>query len=255
MKWHLIEYSVQSGQENMDIDISLARSCHHDEAFFRLYGWKPYCISLGANQKFEDIEMEKASKESIDVVRRPTGGRAILHSEEITYSVIIPYSNELTPKKIYKDVSLALIEGLKLYDPVFVELSLEDENPHFPSLLQQPEGVLCFGSTAKNEIKFRGKKIVGSAQRKLDKVILQHGSILCGKFHRRLPEFVSVDESTRTVLYQEMNSKTIEIESITNVKTDYYKLTKCLKEGFAKYWDIKFDSVKNYKSEFSLQHS
>jgi lipoate-protein ligase A len=255
MKWHLIEYGVQTGKENMDIDISLARSCGQDEAFFRLYGWNPYCISLGANQKFEDIDTERTSKESIDIVRRPTGGRAILHAEEITYSVIIPYSHELTPKKIYKAVSLALIEGLKLYDPVFGELSLEDENPHFPSLLQQPEGVLCFGSAAKNEIKFRGKKIVGSAQRKMDKVILQHGSILCGRFHRRLPEFVAVDDSTRRSLSKEMDDKTIEIEAITNTKTDYGRLSECLKEGFSKFWEINFESVKNSKSAFSFQQS
>ncbi|HVO73690.1 MAG TPA: hypothetical protein VMT35_06680, partial [Ignavibacteriaceae bacterium] len=74
----------------MKIDIHLAEICRPEEVYFRLYRWKPYCISLGANQDLNSVDAFKAAADGIDIVKRPTGGRAILHSEEITYSVVYP---------------------------------------------------------------------------------------------------------------------------------------------------------------------
>ena len=100
MNWNLILHPGNTGKFNMDFDIALARKCAEDEAYFRIYTWKPYCISLGANQNFDDINIMKAEEDNIHVVKRPTGGRAILHAEEITYSVVIPVSAGYTPKKL-----------------------------------------------------------------------------------------------------------------------------------------------------------
>lgn len=239
MNWQLLKTGRSSGHFNMDFDLNLAQTCKPNEAFFRLYQWQPYCISLGANQNYDDINIAKANRDNIEVVKRPTGGRAILHAEEITYSVVMPI-NLLTPKEIYEKISSALIKGLELYNPLLADSELEKLQPNFPQILKQPSGVLCFGSTAKNEVKFAGKKIIGSAQRKLNNVVLQHGSILCGKLHRNLIKFINSDEETKRTLEIELTQKTIEIETILNEHVDYEKLEESLVKGFEDQWEIRF---------------
>jgi lipoate-protein ligase A len=89
MIWKVIEYSTNTGIYNMEYDLSLLSNCKKDTAFLRFYGWQPECISLGANQSFDDIDLLLAKNNNIDVVKRPTGGRAILHADELTYSVVM----------------------------------------------------------------------------------------------------------------------------------------------------------------------
>ena len=155
MIWRFIDSGFDAGKNNMSIDLELAEKVKEGEAFFRLYRWKPFCISLGANQSFEDINIEKAKADDIDVVKRPTGGRAILHAEEITYSAALPLSIGLSPKEIYEKISKALVKGLALYSPKISEnIALENEQPHFPSLLKKDSAALCFARSAKSEVKF-----------------------------------------------------------------------------------------------------
>jgi lipoyl(octanoyl) transferase len=232
MIWRFIDSGFNTGESNMQLDLQLAHNCNNDEAFFRLYRWKPFCISLGANQSIDDIDLAKTKEDGIDVVKRPTGGRAILHAEEWTYSVIMPLNFTLSPKEIYTMISLALIRGLNYYSPLLSNLELENVQPNFPKLLEEPAGVLCFASTAKNEVKFNGKKLIGSAQRKLNKTILQHGSILCGSFHRFLAGYLNVDIQKKELLRAELTDKTTEIETILNKKIDYNELKLSLIRGF-----------------------
>ncbi len=237
MIWHFLESGFDTGENNMSIDLELAAKVKSNEAFFRLYRWKPYCISLGANQSFSDINIEKAKADNIDVVKRPTGGRAILHSEEITYSVAISLSIGLTPREIYAKISNALVKGLIKYSPSLSEqIYLEENQPHFPSLLKQDSGVLCFASSAKNEVKFNAKKIIGSAQRKMNDVVLQHGSILVGTHHRKLPQYLNTGKDTIEKLNSELSKKTIELETILRKEVDYHSLSHCLKKGFEEEW-------------------
>jgi len=225
----------------MQIDFSIARNLADNEAFFRLYRWKPVCISLGANQKETEIDFQKTRRDNIDVVNRPTGGRAILHAEEWTYCAAIPLSINLTPHQIYAKISLALINGLVKYAPSLKQkLELENLQPNFPSLLKQTSGTLCFASTAKNEVKYNGKKLIGSAQRKLTNSVLQHGSILVGKYHRRLPEYLNTTEEERKILRTELTNKTTELETILNRKVNYSELKNSLIAGFEEEWKIKF---------------
>ena len=240
MNWHLIESGSHKGRFNMKFDIELAKSCPANEAFFRLYKWKPYCISLGANQLFDDINIQKAEKDGIDVVKRPTGGRAILHAEEITYSVVIPLSFGLSPKQIYSKISHALLIGLAEYNSKLTSAELENQQPNFPDLLKQPSGVLCFASTAKSEVKFDSKKIIGSAQRKFNNVVLQHGSILCGTFHRRLPEYLNKTDEEIIKLKDDLKNSTTEISTILGEDVDYEKLSESLKKGFQKEFETVF---------------
>ena len=88
-----IPYEVKAGAENMQIDSDLldwAIDTQFKDAIFRLYGWSPACISLGRNQKDDFINQQLIKDNNIDVVRRLTGGRALLHDDELTYSFICP---------------------------------------------------------------------------------------------------------------------------------------------------------------------
>lgn len=243
MIWHFIDSGSNTGAYNMKFDLDLAHNCNTQEAYFRIYQWNPYCISLGANQNYNDIDHSKTKKDGIDLVKRPTGGRAILHAEELTYSVVLPLNYEFSPREIYFKISSALMRGLEIYNPLLAKSELEKYQPDFPKLLEEPTGILCFASTAKNEVKFNAKKLIGSAQRKLNNVVLQHGSILCGPFHKKLFDYINSDEVTKNALSSELKTKTTELGTILNEEIDYQKLKTCLIAGFELEWQIKFDSV------------
>ncbi|RMD49932.1 MAG: lipoate--protein ligase family protein [Ignavibacteria bacterium] len=185
-----------------------------------------------------------AQQEGIGVVKRPTGGRAILHAEEITYSVVIPSDKIESSKSLYNKISHSLVKGLKIYDNRLNGLELESLQPHFPSLLKQESGMICFSSTARHEVKFAGKKLIGSAQRKMNGVILQHGSILLGDYHLNLPKFLNVDDESKVKLINEMKDKTISLEEILSEKTDENRLIDSLVKGFEKTWNISFEKEK-----------
>ncbi len=246
MRWTLLDRDTNTGKYNMEFDIFLSRNCKEDEAFFRLYRWKPYTISIGANQNFEEIDIDKANENNIDVVKRPTGGQAILHSEELTYSLILPSKFGLTAREVYNKTSIALSRGLAGYDERLRSVELENIQPDFRDQLTQPAGALCFASTAKSEVKFNGKKIIGSAQRKMDKVILQHGSILCGKFHSNLPYYLSNRSSIESLL-EELKNKTTEISTITDQEVNYLELSNSIISSFEAEWGISFQRDGDFK--------
>ena len=251
MKWHFIDSESSSGEFNMGLDIFLSEICEDDEAILRLYRWEPDTISLGANQNISEIDVAKCKSENIGIVKRPTGGRAILHAEELTYSLILPLAYGLSAREVYNKVSHTLSRALANYDSVLSSVELENIQPDFKSLLNNPSGALCFASTAKSEVKYKGKKLIGSAQRKMNRIILQHGSILCGKKHAELPNYLS-DKSSVDDLINEMGKKTTEIETITKNKIDYSKLKNCIKTQFENDWNLSFiDSTNLFISKFN----
>ncbi len=254
MIWHFIDTESSSGEFNMELDIFLSEICSNDEAFFRLYRWNPHTISLGANQSESEIDIAKCKTDNIGLVKRPTGGRAILHAEELTYSLILPLSFGLSAREIYNKVSVSLSVALAKYNPKLASVELENIQPNFKQLLNNPSGALCFASTAKSEVKFNGKKLIGSAQRKMSNVVLQHGSILCGKKHAELPDYL-LDKRNIQALKEELAVKTTEIESIINKKTDYRLLSKTIINQFEKDWNSNFkDSTKLFISKFKVNN-
>lgn len=234
MKWQLISYTEFTGKYNMDFDLQLVKNSDGQTPILRFYGWHPYCISIGANQSFDDINQSLAAKNNIEIVKRPTGGRAILHADELTYSVIMPNSSEISGKELYKNISNSIVHGLRSYNPKLNDVELENSNPNFAELLKESSGSLCFASTAKSEIKFNGKKLVGSAQRKLGSTILQHGSILISTYHQNLVKYLNISDSEKEKLSYEINNKTTEISSIIDDEVNILQLQENIISGFEK---------------------
>lgn len=251
-KWEFLDTGYRSGVYNMDLDMRLVNRCKdEDTAFLRFYRWKPFAISLGYNQNRLaaeiNIDSTKCKAEGIDIITRPTGGRAVLHSEELTYSVIFRSHKQI--RELYKDISLAILNGLKTLDPKLSLLSFTKETPDLLKLIRTGMYNLCFNSAVKYEINHKGKKLVGSAQRKFGEIVLQHGSILIGTHHKNIINYLNITGEERVKMMQEIDNKTECINNITGRKVDYNDVSEAVFNGFRDTFDLNFYSI-NRVAEF-----
>ncbi len=193
----IIPYETRKGKENMQIDSDLLEFAIKNELkepIFRLYGWKPACVSLGRNQKDDFLDYELLKSKNIDVVRRLTGGRALLHDNEITYSFICPESFLQNGSHIvssYKEISQILIDKFK---KLGIDLDFGASKPIKTGF------DYCMLISTGADLCYKEKKLIGSAQCRIHGYILQHGSILYDYDKNLLEEIfkekVSTDEIT-----------------------------------------------------------
>jgi lipoate-protein ligase A len=248
MEWCFLNTGFHPGIFNMDFDENLVRSLAEGEGVptIRIYGWNPRSISLGWNQSLDELDSERASNDGIDIVRRPTGGRAILHSQELTYSVSMPCKGK-NVLGVYNEISEALVCGLRMFG---ADVSFEKSQPHFPTLYKSPTSAVCFASSARYEIQIDGKKLVGSAQRRYsgkqgEDVVLQHGSLLLGPDHKRLVGYLRVkSEDHRRILAEEIEIKTIDLSSALGREVTFDEIADSIHAGFEKAWGITLRSSK-----------
>lgn len=192
----------------MEIDSNLLENAIKDRLqipILRLYGWNPPCVSLGRNQEDSFLDKEYLKEHNIDIVRRLTGGRALLHDDEITYSFICPASYLKNGEHIissYKEISQILINKFKLLG---IELDFGGSK-HINSKLDY-----CMSISTGADLCYNGRKLIGSAQCRKQGYILQHGSIL-----------YDYDENLLRTVFQE----DIEADSIISIKQINSDLTK-----------------------------
>lgn len=208
----------------------------------RFYSWRPWAVSLGHHQDAADVDHARCAADGIDVVRRPTGGRAILHAEELTYAVVL--EAEGTILEMYRRIAGALLAGLREFG---VEAELERSQPDFAREYREASGVSCFSSAARHEILWRGRKLAGSAQRRYRQagreVVLQHGSILTGPAHMRLTDYLAAPEEARRSLRRSLERKTADLASITGGAVDRAALAACLRRGFEEEFGLAASSL------------
>jgi len=246
-EWQFLNSAFHSGKYNMRLDELLAERLAAGIGLptLRVYGWKPYAVSIGYNQNGDDFDVAQCDACGIDIVRRPTGGRAIFHAEELTYSVVM-FSRGKSVNDSYCEISRALISGLRLLG---ADVEFARTEPNLPLLYRSQASIPCFASSTRYEIEYRGKKIVGSAQRRYscaegETVILQHGSVLIGPAHRRLSEFMRADsERSRTTLRECLETKTTELNSVLQRNVSFGEVAGALKSGFESSWNIKFTEI------------
>lgn len=175
---------------NMALDNYLAQNIReNDHPVLRFYGWQPFCMSLGFHQNIKDLNLNKLYRDGFEAVRRPTGGSAIFHAWELTYSLIIPkpFTDHHT---IFHDFHAILVEALRK-SGYPVELHNQNENEGY--LNRGAETFACFNRSAFTEINYGRKKVVGSAQKIFQNVLLQHGSIMIGNAHHKIVDYLSGD--------------------------------------------------------------
>jgi lipoate-protein ligase A len=178
VEWRLIVDGAARGAWNMAVDEALVESVGAGASppLLRLYRWQPACLSLGFAQPYAAGDAGFCAAHGVDIVRRPTGGRAVLHHLELTYAVAAPlgpFSFDL--QAAYRRICEALLTGLR-------ELGVDAQLAGKPGqpMLRPTETIPCFVGPAAGEVVAHGRKLVGSAMRRIADAILQHGAILEG---------------------------------------------------------------------------
>lgn len=212
-----IPYEVKTGQENMQIDSDLLEYAIKNklkEPIFRLYGWSPACVSLGRNQKSDFLDLDFLKQNNIDYVRRLTGGRALLHDNEITYSYICPVSfleNGENVVNSYKEISKILIDAFKKLD---IELDFGG--------IKKARGHLdyCMLISTGADLCYQNRKLIGSAQFRKEGYILQHGSILYDYDKELLEKIFKEEVDTSSIIsIKEINSNITQKDVIDLLST------------------------------------
>ncbi len=163
----------------MALDEALMAGARNGLVTLRFYGWSPPCLSFGRNQQARGrYDPDRARRQGIDIVRRPTGGRAVLHRREITYSVTAPAELWGGLRRSYRRVNRGLARGLAALGVPLdrTEEGADSPGPERPS--PPPAARACFRDPLPGELTSGGRKLVGSAQWRADRALLQHGSIL-----------------------------------------------------------------------------
>ena len=185
----------------------------------RLYAWEPACLSLGYAQPFSDVDIPRLQERCWDLVRRPTGGRAVLHTDELTYAVIAPPQEPRlagTVLESYHRLALALVEALNL-----LSMPVEVNETSAASPGKDPNPV-CFEVPSTYEITVSGRKLVGSAQARRKEGVLQHGSLpLTGDLTRILQVLVFPDERARRLAAERLLQRAITVEAALGRKVSW----------------------------------
>jgi lipoate-protein ligase A len=189
-RWRLLLAAPRSGAENMARDSALqTRAARTGETVFSIYSWTRPTLSFGRHQPAAGLyDTEKLRSANIEVVRRPTGGRAILHDREVTYSVTAPVTDAPPLRETYERINLILLDGLRRLG---ADVQLASPSQRAPAPSTRP----CFETPGKGELVAGGNKLVGSAQWRDEGALLQHGSILVDDDQSSLPSFAARDNA------------------------------------------------------------
>lgn len=224
MPFDVITHPPQSGAINMQWDTARAETLLRDTssslASFRFYAWQPWCVSLGYHQREHEIDTHACQERGWDIVRRPTGGKAVLHAEELTYSLIMPLQT-INQHEVYR-LSHELLRNIlcrALPATEHEHLQYTASNPDFMhEYATSDTASLCFARSAQYELSWHGRKLVGSAQRLYQgaqgAVLLQHGSIPLTSAHTRLVEALAMPTHKQEKLRTMLAEKSVSLSEI-----------------------------------------
>jgi lipoate-protein ligase A len=185
----------------------LSRCADTSTIYIRFTQWTPPCITIGYGQHSEEVlQKEAMQKAGISWIRRPTGGRTVLHQDDLTYSSVFPVSVKAmgtTINQTYFIISHGLIAGLKKcgIEAQMHDSTLELQQTHTDKKLP------CFLAPNRNEIMVSGKKLIGSAQKRSSSGVLQHGSIPISTSFRDLPYYCAIDEKKQSLQRELLEKK------------------------------------------------
>lgn len=208
--WRLVIDGEADGATNMAVDQAILESVVEgvSRPTVRFYAWSPPCLSLGRSQGLADVDLAACSAAGIDIVRRPTGGRAILHTDELTYSVALLQTDPRSGGGVvdgYRRLSEGLLAGLqRLGMPAVQAVGLRGSN--------EGQTAICFETPADYEITVAGRKLVGSAQWRARGGVLQHGTMpLCGNL-ARIVSYLALSDAEREVQNHRISRRAITLE-------------------------------------------
>ncbi|MCB0253960.1 MAG: lipoate--protein ligase family protein [Anaerolineae bacterium] len=239
--WRLLITPPASGVWNMAVDEAIAVSTGRGDALptLRFYQWQPACVSLGRHQPLADIDLTRCAALGYDVVRRPTGGRAILHIDELTYSVAGPQDDPALAGAIldsYLRLSQGLLAGLE-------RLGLRVAKAPPTNRASADAGPVCFEVPSAYEIVAGGKKLVGSAQSRRKGWVLQHGTLpLTGNITRLVDVLALADETQRPALRADLVARATTVEQVLGRQVSFDEAVVAVRAGFEETLGIRFEA-------------
>ncbi|MGX6442724.1 lipoate--protein ligase family protein [Neobacillus sp. K501] len=236
--WRFIDSGNCSPAFNMALDEALLD--WHSEGkippVIRFYGWNPATLSIGYFQKVEkEIDLEAVKAHGLGFVRRPTGGRGVLHEHELTYSVIVSEDHPEMPKTVteaYRVISEGILKGFhQLGLEAYFAVPRTDEEK---SALKNPRSAVCFDAPSWYELVVEGRKVAGSAQTRQKGVILQHGSILLDLDEDKLFSlFKYPNDRVKERMKSAFKNKAVAINEISPRKITLEEAKEAFYKGFA----------------------
>lgn len=211
--WRLLFTPPARGAWNMAVDEAILESIHRGDSLptLRLYAWTPPCLSLGHAQPFGDVDQARLGAAGWEVVRRVTGGRAILHTDELTYSVAGPADHPILAGSVlesYNRLAQALLRAVH-------DLGLPVEMKEGKADASGKLNPVCFEVPSTYEITVNGKKLIGSAQARKKEGVLQHGSLpLSGNLARICEALFFPDETARILAADRLLTRATTVESV-----------------------------------------
>jgi len=234
-QWRLIGGGEADGAGNMAIDEAILSAVLEGQVppTLRLYAWSPPCLSLGRNQPLGDVDLEACRAAGVDVVRRPTGGRAILHTGELTYSVALLASDPRATADVlegYRRLSEGLLAGLRRLG---VEVTPVDGGQGAGHRDGRRAGPVCFDTPSHHEITAGGRKLVGSAQWRARGGVLQHGSLPLEGEITRIVDCLALSEADREAQRRALRARACTLEEAQGRRVPFAEAAQALAEGFA----------------------
>lgn len=236
MNWRVINSGMDAAATNMAIDeaILLAHSAGKVPPTLRFYGWQSAAVSLGYFQRaMSEIDLERCTERNIDVVRRLTGGRAVLHDAELTYSIVVQEDYPSIPKTItasYRYFSEGLLASL---EALGIEAKMTVPVAAYGHRKKQPASSACFDAPSHYEVTVNGRKLVGSAQVRKNGVILQHGSVLLRFSAEKLVELLRLPSlEKREETTQMLKGRATSIEEVLGRPVSWQEVYQSMPEAF-----------------------
>jgi lipoyl(octanoyl) transferase len=248
--WRLLYSGEEVGAWNMALDEAILEAVGRKESppTLRLYAWKPACLSIGYSQPVSDVDQDAVDRYGWHLVRRPTGGRAILHTDELTYSVIAPQDEPRVAGSVlqsYRRLSLALVEALRKLD-VYVRADKE----YSTTVKTNSGGPVCFDVPSNYEITANDKKLIGSAQARRMGGILQHGSLpLFGDLTRITQVLTYASEADRQIAATRLLNRATTLELISNRIPEWKEVAEAFAAGFSSALDLTFEAAEPTPTE------
>jgi lipoyl(octanoyl) transferase len=254
--WRFIDSGNCSPSFNMALDEALLD--WHSEGkippVIRFYGWKPATLSIGYFQKVDkEIDLEAVKAHGLGFVRRPTGGRGVLHEHELTYSVIVSEDHPEMPKTVteaYRVISEGILKGFhQLGLEAYFAVPKTDEER---SALKDPRSAVCFDAPSWYELVVEGRKVAGSAQTRQKGVILQHGSILLDLDEDKLFSlFKYPNERVKERMKSSFKNKAVAINEISSRRISLEEAKEAFYKGFADGLNIELESYQLTEEELA----
>jgi lipoate-protein ligase A len=235
--WRLLDSGWHNGATNMAIDEAILIGVLDGTSppTLRFYGWEPPCVSIGYAQSMrKEIDLQACLERGYAWVRRPTGGRAVLHIDELTYSITAPQTEPRVAGDIitsYRRLSLGLVTGLRILG---CDVAQAHDHQTSETGSSDAASAACFDVPSHYEITAHGRKLVGSAQVRRRGVVLQHGALPLRGDITRLVDVLALAEPHRQVLRTKLLSRAIALDRALGRDNSFDQVVSALAAGFSR---------------------